>query len=112
MIKYRVEIGIQAQTDITDIVRYIGQVLLEPRTAGNLYRLLKEEILSLKQMPERYPYEDDERLRALGMRKLLVKNYKVLYFVDSEQQLVQIARVFYAGRDISRLMEETDFENV
>ena len=63
-------------------------------------------------MPERYPYEDDERLRALGIRKLLVKNYKVLYFVDSEQQLVQIARVFYAGRDISRLMEETDFENV
>ena len=112
MIKYRVEIGIQAQTDITDIVRYIGQVLLESRTAGNLYRLLKEEILSLKQMPERYPYEDDERLRALGIRKLLVKNYKVLYFVDSEQQLVQIARVFYAGRDISRLMEETDFENV
>ena len=51
MIKYRVEIGIQAQADITDIVRYIGQVLLEPRTAGNLYRLLKEEILSLKQMP-------------------------------------------------------------
>ena len=112
MIKYRVEIGIQAQTDITDIVRYIGQVLLEPRTAGNLYSLLKEEILSLKQMPERYPYEDDERLRALGIRKLLVKNYKVLYFVDSEQQLVQIARVFYAGRDISQLMEETDFENV
>lgn len=110
--KIRVEIGIQAQADITDIVRYIGQVLLEPRTAGNLYRLLKEEILSLKQMPERYPYEDDERLRALGIRKLLVKNYKVLYFVDSEQQLVQIARVFYAGRDISQLMEETDFENV
>lgn len=112
MIKYRIEIGMQAQADITDIVRYIGQVLLEPRTAGNLYRLLKEEILSLKQMPERYPYEDDERLRALGIRKLLVKNYKVLYFVDSEQQLVQIARVFYAGRDISQLMEETDFENV
>ena len=110
--KIRVEIGIQAQADITDIVRYIGQVLLEPRTAGNLYRLLKEEILSLKQMPERYPYEDDERLRVLGIRKLLVKNYKVLYFVDSEQQLVQIARVFYAGRDISQLMEETDFENV
>ena len=30
MIKYRIEIGMQAQADITDIVRYIGQVLLEP----------------------------------------------------------------------------------
>lgn len=109
MMKYRIEIGAQAQSDITDIMRYIGQVLLEPRTAGNLYRLLKEEILSLKQMPERYPYEDDYRLRALGIRKLLVKNYKVLYFVDTERQLVQVARVVYAGRDISRLLDETEF---
>ena len=112
MMKYRIEIGAQAQSDITDIMRYIGQVLLEPRTAGNLYRLLKAEILSLKQMPERYPYEDDDRLRALGIRKLLVKNYKVLYFVDTERQLVQVARVVYAGRDISRLLDETEFENV
>ena len=112
MMKYRIEIGAQAQSDITDIMRYIGQVLLEPRTAGNLYRLLKEEILSKKQMPERYPYEDDDRLRALGIRKLLVKNYKVLYFVDTERQLVQVARVVYAGRDISRLLDETEFENV
>ncbi len=112
MMKYRIEIGVQAQSDITDIMRYIGQVLLEPRTAGNLSRLLKEEILSLKQMPERYPYEDDDRLRALGIRKLLVKNYKVLYFVDTERQLVQVARVVYAGRDISRLLDETEFENV
>lgn len=112
MMKYRIEIGAQAQSDITDIMRYIGQVLLEPRTAGNLYRLLKEEILSLKQMPERYLYEDDDRLRALGIRKLLVKNYKVLYFVDTERQLVQVARVVYAGRDISRLLDETEFENV
>lgn len=112
MMKYRVKIGAQAQADITDIMRYIGQVLLEPRTAGNLYRLLKEQILSLKQMPERYPYEDDDRLRALGIRKLLVKNYKVLYFVDTERQLVQVARVVYAGRDISRLLDETELENV
>ena len=112
MMKYRIEIGAQAQSDITDIMRYIGQVLLEPRTAGNLYRLLKEEILSLKQMPERCLYEDDDRLRALGIRKLLVKNYKVLYFVDTERQLVQVARVVYAGRDISKLLDETEFENV
>lgn len=112
MMKYQVEIGSQAQADITDIMHYIGQVLLAPRTAGNLYRLLKEEILSLKQMPERYPYEDDGRLRALGIRKMLVKNYKVLYFVAPEQQLVQVARVVYAGRDISKLLEETELEKM
>lgn len=109
MTAYQVRIGSQAQADITDIMRYIGQILLEPRTAGNLYGLLKEEILSLGQMPERYPYEDDDRLRALGIRKLLVKNYKVLYFVDAERQVVQVVRVIYAGRDISKILEDTTF---
>lgn len=111
MTNYRVELGSLAQRDISEILQYIGQVLREPRTAGRLYQLLQREILSLKQMPERYSFEDDDRLRALGIRKLLVKNYKVLYFVDTERQLVQVARVVYAGRDLSKLLEETDFEN-
>ena len=112
MTKYRIEIGTQAQTDITETIDYISQTLQEPRTARRLYRLLKEEIFSLEQMPERYPFEDDERLRTLEIRKLLVKSYKILYFVNREQQMVQIVRVVYAGRDISRLMEETDFEDL
>lgn len=109
MTEYRVEIGLLAQTDIADIMGYIGHTLQEPRTAGNLYRVIKQEIRSLGLMPERYPYEDDRRLRALGIRKLLVKNYKVLYFVDTERQLVQVARVVYAGRDLSKLLEESVF---
>lgn len=111
MTSYQVEIGALAQADIIEIVRYIGQTLQEPRTAGNLYRLIKEQIISLEQMPERYPYDDDDRLRALGIRKLLVKNYKILYVVNTERRLVQIARVVYAGRDISKILEEAGFEN-
>lgn len=112
MTKYRVEIGAQAQADISEIIHYIGQVLQEPRTAGRLYQLLKAEILSLKQMPERCPYEDDDRLRALEIRKLLVKNYKVLYFANRKHQVVQIVRVIYAGRDIEKFLDESDFENL
>jgi len=111
MTEYQVELGTQAQADIIEIMRYIGVTLQEPRTAGNLYRRLKEEISSLNQMPERYPYEADDRLRALGIRKLLVKNYKVLYLVNTESRRVQVARVIYAGRDISKILEGTEFEN-
>lgn len=112
MINYHIDIGSQAEADIVEIVRYIAQILLEPRTARNLYQLLQQEILSLKQMPERYPFEEDDRLRALEIRKLLVRNYKILYFVDRERQLVQIVRVVYAGRDISKLLEESEFGNL
>lgn len=112
MTNYQIKIGAQANADIAETVAYIGQVLQEPRTAGHLYRLIKEEILSLEHMPERYPFEDDDRLRALGIRKLLVKRYKILYFVNQDQRVVQIARVIYAGRDISRLLEEGGFEDL
>lgn len=112
MTEYRIEIGAQAQNDMMEIIRYIGQTLQEPRTAGNVYQRLKEEISSLRQMPARYPFEVDDRLRTLGIRKLLVKNYKVLYLVNAEQGMVQIARVVYAGRDISKILEETNFESL
>lgn len=108
MTEYRVEIGFQAQADLMDIVRYIGETLGEPRTAGTLYRLLKQEITSLCNMPEQYPFEDEARARSLKVRKLLVKNYKVLYLVHREQKLVQVVRVVYAGRDVSKQLEETD----
>lgn len=34
----RVDASLKEQADIIEIVRYIGQTLQEPRTAGNLYR--------------------------------------------------------------------------
>jgi len=111
MTEYQVELGTQAQADIIEIMRYIGVTLQEPRTAGNLYRRLKEEISSLNQMPERYPYEAGDRLRVLGVRKLLVKNFKVLYLVNIKSCRVQIARIIYAGRNISKILESTEFKN-
>lgn len=110
MTKYQVKIGSQAHADITGIVRYIRETLLEPRTAANLYRRLKTEIASLDYMPERYPFDENAKLHEIGIRKLVIKNYKALYFVDHEQRLVQVARVVYAGRDLSKLLEETEFE--
>lgn len=111
MTAYQVRIGSQAQADITDIMRYIGQILLEPRTAGNLYGLLKEEILGLGQMPERYPYEDDDRLRALGIRKLLVKNYKVLYFAMKSPPAESVAKhpaVFRHAGELERAVYQAE----
>ena len=112
MTNYQIKIGAQANADIAETVAYIGQVLQEPRTAGHLYRLIKEEILSLEHMPERYPFEDDDRLRALNIRKLLVKRYKILYLVNRDQREVQIIRMLYAGRDVSKLLEEGGFEEL
>ncbi len=100
--KYTVEISELARSDITAIVRYIRLELLEPGTAHSMYQELRTAIESLDQMPERYPLFDEPHCCGLHLRKMLVKKYLVLYRVDREQRLVQIARVIYAGRDIPR----------
>ena len=108
MTKFQIEIGAHAQADLTDIVCYISQTLHERQTAKALYQLLKREINSLEHMPERCPFEDDPRLRSLEIRKMLVKKYKILYSVDTTHRLVQIVRIVYAGRDIARLLDEAE----
>ena len=59
-------------------------------------------------MPERCPLLEDEPWRGRGLRKLLVKHYQVIYLVNREASRVQVARVIYAGRDISKQLRETD----
>ncbi len=99
---YTVEISDLAQSDITTIVRYIRLELLEPGTAQHMYQKLRSAIENLDQMSERYPLFDEPRCCELRLHKMLVKKYLVLYRVDRKQKLVQVARVIYAGRDISR----------
>lgn len=39
------------------------------------------------------------RWRKLGIRKILVKNFIMYYWVDKEHQIVHIAAVVYEKRD-------------
>jgi len=109
---YHIEVSALAQNDLTKIVRYIQERLHEPGTARKMYQMIKREILSLDRMPERYPLLDEERCRALGVRKMLIKNYLVLYLVDQDRSRVQIARIIYAGRDLAAQLDEVDWNDI
>lgn len=110
MTNYKVELTPTAHRDLWGIVRYIQTELREPGIAKKLYRLLKEEINSLSYLPERNPFEDaTNEIRALGLRKLLVKNYSVFYRVDNEGNTVRVARVMYSGRDIATQLTDTQW---
>lgn len=110
MKRYQVQITRTAKQDLRDVVSYVGTQLQEHRTAQKLYRMIRENMLNLDYMPERYPLWEDEPWHSYGVRKLLVNNYVVLYLVDHEIERVRVVRVIYAGRDISKLLEETEFE--
>lgn len=107
MKEYSVEITAPAQRDLLSIVLYIRDALQAPTAAQNLLQQIWEEIQGLCHMPERYPLWEDEPWRSQGLRKLVVKKYIVLLYLIAEQRkAVQIARIFYGGRDINAQLQE------
>jgi toxin ParE1/3/4 len=40
----------------------------------------------------------------MGMRKMSVDNYVVYYLIDDQKHAVQIARIFYGGRDVEGMI--------
>ena len=75
MARYRVDVSEPAENDLRDIVRYISVSLSEPMAALKTMDSIEEAMQNLRNMPQKYPLVIDDRLAALGYRKLIVKNY-------------------------------------
>ena len=102
---YSVQITSRAETDLREIYEYIAYELLSPPTAARQLQRLEEEILSLDQMPNRYPAYPDEPWHSRGLLVMSVDNYLVFYIPDAAAQTVTIIRVMYGGRDIASQLD-------
>jgi len=99
MAEYRVDGSEPSENDLRDIVRYISAQLDAPMTALNMMDVIEAAISSLEDMPQRCPLVADERLAAMGYRKLIVKNYFVFFTIDEQNKVVDIERILHARRD-------------
>ena len=102
---YTVQITSRAETDLREIYEYIAYELLSPPTAARQLQRLEDEILSLDQMPNRYPAYPDEPWHSRGLRVMSVDNYLVFYISDAVTQTVSVIRVMYGGRDIGSQLD-------
>ena len=87
---YTVQISSRAETDLREIYGYIAYELLSPPTATRQLQRLEEEILSLDQMPNRYPAYLEEPWHSRGLRVMSVDNYLVFYIPDAATQTVSV----------------------
>ncbi len=99
---FNVVISIQAEEDLRGIFEYIAFELLSPKNAEKQLERLEKQILSLDEMPERFPRYGKEPWHSRGLRFVAVDNYIVFYLSDVEEQVVTILRVMYSGRDIEK----------
>ena len=102
---YSVQITSRAESDLREIYGYIAYELLSPPTAVRQLQRLEEEILSLDQMPNRYPAYLEEPWHSRGLRVMSVDNYLVFYIPDAATQTVSVIRVMYGGRDIGSQLD-------
>ena len=53
----------------------------------------------LSNNPKLYSIIDDEYIKKLGLRKLMVNNYLVFYKILEEEKIIQIVRIMYGRRN-------------
>ena len=102
---YKLEYLPVAQRDMVEIVRYISGELQNPTAAARLAMELVNAAESVLTFPYALPAYQPIRSLKREYRKILVQNFLMFDWVDEEKKLVTVARVVYAKRDISRLLE-------
>ncbi len=102
--RYKVLMTEPATGDLLATARYIAKELKEPAAAKNLVEKIREAVMSLSEMPIRHALVTEERLAFLGIRKLPVDNYIVLYVVSETDTVVTVVRILYSRRDWEQLL--------
>ena len=92
-----IEYSKEAKQDLIDIKKYIKYNLQEPSTAQKLITKIRNQINTLKSNPEIYAIIDDDIIKKLEIRKLIVDNYIVFYRMKNND--IEIVRIMYGRRN-------------
>ena len=106
MEQYDVIVYDSAREDIREVARYLSKTLLEPDTARDLLLRFQKEILSLANMPERFPLVFDPYLASLGFRVTSTGNYLIFFTVRKKAHKVDVVRVMYGKRNWAELIKQ------
>ena len=99
MKQYTVKVTKMAYEHMQEIVKYISGELFAPDAASKLLDEFQSSIEGLAEMPERYSLVDEEPWRTEGMRKIIVKNFLIYFWIDEHNMKVQVTGVIYGRRD-------------
>lgn len=99
MKKYKTNTTKKVESDITSNVEYIRSTLKNKTAAEKLTKEVKKAIVSLAYMPERYAPVDLGKRTNLGIRAMILRKYKIYYFVDDENSIVEILRMLHSRQD-------------
>ena len=110
MNEYEVRVTRQALEQMKEIVHYISNDLMALDAADNLLDKMKAEITKLPSFPKKHALIDEEPWRTEGVRKIVIKNFLIYYWVDDKNNRVQVTTVIYSRRDQTKQLSNMDME--
>jgi len=84
-----------AEDDIQSNTDYIAFEKQAPETALQLAVGFRNKIAQLEFMPEKHEFDEDEELAALGIHKCYYKNYKIYFYINTQNNTVYVLRVLH-----------------
>lgn len=105
---YSVIYSPQAFLDLTGLYEYIRFNLQVPKTAEKQVNRIKHAIRSLETMPMRYTLVKWEPWCSKGIHRVPIDNYTVFYQVDENKTTVTVIRIFYSGRNIENIANDSN----
>ena len=107
--KYKVQLGEQAEYDLRGIYEYIAFTLLEPSIALKHRNRIVAELKTLDENPERFALYQEEPWKSRGLRRINIENF-CGFFIVAEKH-VQVIRILYGGMDIDFQLKRTSFDD-
>lgn len=102
--KYKLIFSPQFENDLDKAFEYICNNLSSPSAAKKLMSEIDKSVSFAADNPYMYPL-CPERLSHLGLRKIVVKNYIAIYFVNEENKSVNFLNLFYGRRNYIEFFE-------
>ena len=101
---YDVILETTASLDLFGILDYITDVLKAPESAKRVYWSIKDQVLSLDEMPYRFPLVREEPFASIGVRLIPVENYNIFYTIDELKSEVHVFRILYNRREWQNIL--------
>ena len=104
MTKYKIKFSTIARDDLKELGYYIKEQLTEPITAKIYITSMKNEIKNLEYFPMKYPQILEKGIKHSNTRKLIFKNFIIVYSIYEDKNIVIIDRILYSGSNWQTLL--------
>ena len=97
--KYEIEFTDDCIEEMEEIYRYISENLNASVSAKRLIQKVKKDTLALEISPRLYAKIEKNDKFERQYRRMIVKNYVILYTIDEQNKKIYISHMYYGRRN-------------